>query len=147
MHIDIMREPTSVSTTIGRLLIDGRDECYTLEDPVREIPGEPVEAWKIAKITAIPTGIYRVTIDWSYRFRRYMPHILGVTGFTGIRFHPGNVVRDVEGCVAVGKSRYRQYLAHSVEAFEVLFEKIAVALDHREEVTVALAADSTISRV
>lgn len=147
MHLDVIRQPTVLSTTIGELLIDGKHECLTLEDAVREIPGEAVEVWKIKGATAIPSGIYHVTIDWSYRFRRYMPHILGVTGFTGVRIHPGNTVRDVEGCIAVGQSRYNVVLLKSVDAFEVLFEKLAVALDRGEDITLAIAENRPLSRV
>ena len=85
--------------TFGKLSIDGAFECYTLEDPV------PADGVKVAGRTAIPKGIYPVTITWSPRFQRELPLIGYVPGFSGVRIHAGNTVRDTEGCVLVGQSR------------------------------------------
>lgn len=85
--------------TLGKLSIDGAFECYTLEDPV------PPDGKKVAGRTAIPKGLYPVTITWSPRFQRDLPLIHYVPGFSGVRIHAGNTVRDTEGCVLVGQSR------------------------------------------
>jgi hypothetical protein len=70
--------------------------CYTLEDVVRP-PGV-----KVQNETAIPAGIYTLAIDWSNRFQRYMPHVLNVPMFDGIRIHSGNRDVNTEGCPLVG---------------------------------------------
>lgn len=94
-----LAEPTY---TLGVLTLDGSPCCFTLEDTVREVPGAPVETWKIARATAIPVGMYDLVIDLSIRFGRLMPHLLEVPGFTGIRFHAGHTVTDTEGCPLLG---------------------------------------------
>lgn len=75
--------------------------CFTLEDEIREIPGKPVQEWKIPKETAIPQGTYKVIVDRSTRFKIDLPHILDVPGFGGIRIHGGNKAENTEGCLLV----------------------------------------------
>ena len=58
----LQRDP---DVTIGSLSIDGDFECWVLEDTVREVPGQPVAAWKVHGKTAIPFGTYDVTISPS----------------------------------------------------------------------------------
>lgn len=97
----LTRHPSQGAATIGQWYMPGFN-CYTLEDQVREVPGRPVTEWKVPGATAIPRGRYKVVIDWSNRFKRNMPHILGVEGFDGIRVHSGATAADTEGCVCVG---------------------------------------------
>jgi hypothetical protein len=59
--------------------------CWTCEDEVREVPGQPVATWKVPGKTAIPAGIYEVDITMSQRFGRDLPVLLAVPGFTGVR--------------------------------------------------------------
>lgn len=73
-------------------------ECFTLEDVVRELPGSPVSTCQIAS----QIGTYQVTIDFSNRFQRQMPHVLNVPGFDGIRIHSGNSAADTEGYILLG---------------------------------------------
>lgn len=88
--------------TIGVLSINDQALCYTLEDRVRELPDVPVEAWKVPGSTAIPRGSYRVLLDWSERFKRILPRLLDVPGYTGVRIHAGNTAANTEGCILVG---------------------------------------------
>ena len=92
-------------TTIGETSIDGKRFGYCLEDAVREIPGQPVESWKIHGKTAIPLGTYRVTLEYSPHFKRIMPSIHGVKGFSGLRIHGGKDSDDTEGCPIFAKNR------------------------------------------
>lgn len=73
--------------------------AYTGEDRLRDGPKVPNE-------TAIPSGCYRVVLDYSTRFKRIMPHVLSVPGFEGIRIHQARkavpVEFSTEGCVCVG---------------------------------------------
>ena len=81
--------------TLGRL--EAGDKTFqTLELP-----------WKdnVVKISCIPTGTYPVTMDWSPKFQRRMPHIMGVEWRTDILIHPANSVEELQGCVAIGKAR------------------------------------------
>ena len=113
MKLTLLREPTIGASTFGVLFVDGRFECFTLEDALREGP-------KVHGETAIPAGTYGVQVTFSPRFRRRLPLLLGVPGFEGIRIHPGNHHEDTEGCILVGLRRH-------VEGRAVLESRIAMA--------------------
>jgi len=81
--------------------VDGRPFCRTLEDAVREVPGEPVWRWKVPGETAIPAGTYRLALVDSPRFGPGTIAVLGVPGFSAVRIHGGNTVDDTEGCILV----------------------------------------------
>jgi hypothetical protein len=68
MNLILQRRELSNYSTIGSLSIDGKYECVTLEDKVREIPGVPVSQWKVYGKTAIPVGRYKVILSMSGRF-------------------------------------------------------------------------------
>tara|TARA_R110000868_G_C10848773_1_gene760647 strand:+ start:409 stop:849 length:441 start_codon:yes stop_codon:yes gene_type:complete len=91
--------------TIGDLTIGGHHIAWVCEDTVREIPGVPVEEWKIKGSTAIPYGRYQIKRTFSNRFQRTMPQLLEVPGFEGIRIHSGNTSVDTEGCLLPGLER------------------------------------------
>lgn len=101
---------------------------YALEDKVREIPGKPVEDWKVKGATAIPMGRYRVVISPSNRFKRLMPELLFVPGFTGIRIHSGNTEADTEGCLLLGTSRGPDRVNDSRVAFGQFLEQLKTVL-------------------
>lgn len=128
MNIKLARDFFGPACTFGKLYVDDRYECETLEDVVRpagvKIPGE----------TAIPFGRYKVVIDFSQRFQRMMLHVLDVPMFEGVRIHKGNTVRDTEGCVLVGLVRSGAALQMSAAAFQPLFDKVHAALGQGQEV-------------
>lgn len=102
MNIQVKRFFYGDKHTIGRMYVDGQYLCYTLEDKMREIPNKAVSDWKVYAQTAIPTGVYRLMISMSNRFKKPLPQILNVDGFSGIRIHAGNTSADTEGCILVG---------------------------------------------
>lgn len=85
----------------GILNIAG-EEFHTLEPVDKRIEG--LNAFEISqkKICAIQTGIYKVTISWSPRFKKYLPVVIGTIGFSGIRIHPLNWPDESEGCIGLG---------------------------------------------
>jgi hypothetical protein len=89
------------------MYIDGEYLCDTLEDEVRP------EGIKIYGKTAIPYGVYQVTMSYSPKFERSMPLILNVPNFEGVRIHSGNSVTDTEGCVLVGRNKVKGGLVES----------------------------------
>lgn len=124
-HILVHRQFVYDDTTIGRVFVDGVDHCYSLEDTIREVPGVPVDKWKIKGKTAIPKGTYKVILSFSNRFQREMIEVLGVPGFEGIRIHGGNDAGDTEGCILVARNRPSERIIQGSEAsyFEDLVRK------------------------
>jgi hypothetical protein len=131
MLMTLLREPSDAGATIGRLSIDGRHECYTCEDVVRNGP-------KVHGQTAIPAGRYRIVVTHSPRFGRRLPLLLDVPGFEGIRIHAGNTANDTEGCILPGLGRLRASVTQSRIAFEQLFSKIDAALNGGEDVWIEI---------
>ena len=86
--------------TVGRLYVDGKFFCNTLEDTVRDLHRER----KLPGKTAIPYGEYKVVFNWSPKFGRNLPRLLNVPAFEGILIHPGNTADDSSGCILVGKN-------------------------------------------
>jgi hypothetical protein len=94
MHVTVQRQALKDDRTLGELLIDGQHFCWTLEDAVRET--------KLPGITAIPAGVYEVIVNFSARFSRPLPLLLGVPNFTAVRLHAGNGPDNTEGCILIG---------------------------------------------
>jgi hypothetical protein len=117
------------TVTIGELTIGPKHICWVLEDPVREIPGVPVEEWKIKGQTAIPYGRYRIQRTFSNRFGHTTPQLLDVPGYEGIRIHPGNTASDTEGCLLPGLER----MASSVGSSQLAYREILKWMDTIEQ--------------
>lgn len=140
MNLTLQRDPSGASCTIGELSVDGKLECFTLEDVVRcDNPATPAdEGQKVYGQTAIPAGRYKVIITFSNRFGVDMPILLDVPGFTGIRIHPGNTDADTLGCILVGQAKHIEQISRSRPAYNKLYEKIETALDAGEEVWIEI---------
>jgi len=119
MIVSIKRIYKSENSTIGEMTIDGKWECYTLEDKERDV--------KIKSETAIPKGTYKVIINQSNRFKKLLPLLLNVPNFEGVRIHPGNSNHDTEGCILVGRTKSKDFIGQSRKAFESLFAKMKLA--------------------
>lgn len=119
MQLLLQRAASSAHSTIGELFVDGKHECYTLEDVVRPV--------KLAGVTAIPAGDYEVVITYSERFKCPMPLLLNVPNFSGVRIHVGNYPANTEGCILVGQSKGVDQINNSKAAFSHLFEQLMVA--------------------
>ena len=104
MKLKLIRQFGTEGFTEGKLYIDDVFECYTVEDEDRHLEAGGV---KIPAVTAIPKGSYEVVLSMSPRFKRILPEVLNVPGFTGVRIHSGNSSKDSEGCILVGSSNDR----------------------------------------
>ncbi len=137
MELVLVRYPSGSKCTIGTLYLNDIFECFTLEDIVREIKGKPVEQWKIHGATAMTSGKYKMIIDMSNRFKRLLPLVLDVPGFSGIRFHPGNTDADTDGCVlpAIMVAPDKNSVMNSRKAFDNLFAKMQAAIAAGEKIT------------
>lgn len=138
MKLHLVRKKFTNKSTIGELLVDGRFECYILEDPVREVPGVPVEQWKVHGNTAIPVGTYSVIVNVSTRFKKLLPLLLNVPGYAGVRIHPGNFPEDTEGCLLPGVVQSYNKVLNSRKAFDPLFNKILNARNSNLPVTITI---------
>jgi hypothetical protein len=118
--------------TLGDMFIDDIWACYTCEDMVRP------DGVKIDGATAIPYGTYPVIIDESTRFKRPMPHILNVKGFSGIRIHKGNNELQTEGCILVGMSRGMNSIWDCQPAFDKVYGAIEACLKRGETCTIKI---------
>ena len=88
--------------TIGRLEDEtGNRICDTLEPTWRNYKRGEL---KVPRKSAVPEGTYPVVITKSKKFGKYLPLLVGVPGFEGIRIHSGNTVNDTEGCILVGQN-------------------------------------------
>jgi len=110
MQINLIRTHFSDVCSIGELTIEGDEfRCYTLEDCDRHLSQtdstEAIEKIKVYGKTAIPYGTYEVVINFSNRFKKFMPLLIGVKGFEGIRIHAGNTEADTLGCVLTGTEK------------------------------------------
>ena len=79
---------------------NGKHLADTLEPQWRALArGEK----KVAGKTAIPEGTYDVVVTKSPRFGTFLPLLVGVPGFEGIRMHAGNNAEmDSKGCILLG---------------------------------------------
>ena len=139
MLLKVDRIQRDADVTIGRMLVNGVFECWTLEDAVREKPGRPVSEWKIARETAIPIGRYQVIVNQSARFKRMLPLLVNVPGYTGVRIHPGNTAANTDGCILLGDVRLQKSIGQSRLAFDRVFSLINTALVSGEFVHVEIA--------
>ena len=121
MKLILERKYKKETYTIGNLYIDYNNNfdpeyfCNTIEDKVRP-KGE-----KVYGKTAIPAGTYPIVITYSPKFKRELPLIFNVPGFSGVRIHPGNDENDTEGCILVGENKVKGKVINSQITFLKLF--------------------------
>lgn len=117
MHVVIDRKWPKSEYTIGRVYINGEFFCNSMEDCDRGLQQwwseAEVQAAKVYGETAIPKGKYIVTMDYSPKYKRAMPHVMNVKGFSGIRIHSGNTAKDSLGCVLLGDNTKKGWISNS----------------------------------
>lgn len=145
MNLNLQRTTLSANSTEGKLFIDGKFECYTLEPTDREKIGEPVSSWKIPGKTAIPVGTYGVEVTYfvpqsalGQGSGYYAPLLDNVPGFIGIRIHIGNFPTDTEGCILVGNTVEQDEVLNSRDAFNSMMAKIQAARNRGEPVQITV---------
>ena len=85
MYIRLIRNKPQGNAITGRLVINGRWFCYTLERVGYQIPAL----------------CYHVAVTMSPKFKRLMPIVQNVPQRSGIRFHRGTKPEHSTGCILV----------------------------------------------
>lgn len=149
MKLKVERKWPKATYTIGRLFVDGKYFCNTLEDRDRGLfqtdSLEQIKSLKVYGETAIPAGTYEVSlsilspkygaIKWYNELcGGKMPRLLGVPGFEGILIHPGNTALDTLGCILVGKNTKVGQLTESKATFKALYKEMKKAWKNGEKI-------------
>ena len=87
---------------------------------------------------AIPEGRYPVVITWSPKFQKWLPLLLHVPGFEGIRIHAGNTAADTAGCILVGQNTKPGQVLDSAIWLKRLKDKIVEAKARGEPVWITI---------
>ncbi|WNO06057.1 DUF5675 family protein [Rhodoferax mekongensis] len=138
MHFTMFREKSVGAATLSKLYLGLDFVCDILEDEVRELPGVPVDKWKIHGVTAIPSGVYQVIAETSGRFGPETLTLIGVPGYKYIRIHGGNRSTDTEGCLLPGMRNGPNSVASSRDNLAKLKAMILPALKRQERVTIEI---------
>mgnify|MGYP003237539372 FL=1 len=134
MKLGVERLWKKPAYTVGRLFVDGKFFCNTLEDTVRDLSNEK----KVYGKTAIPYGEYKVVYNWSPKFGRNLPRLLNVPAFEGILIHPGNTADDSAGCILVGRNTEVGRLTESRYTSDKLNVLIEDAQRRGESITIEI---------
>ena len=128
MELKVKRLYKKSDYTIGKMYIDGVYFCDTVEDTDRgltsEMTYEEIARRKVYGKTAIPTGRYDVAISYSPKFKRSLPLLLSVKGYSGIRIHNGVNADSSLGCIIVGENKIKGGVINSRQTMERLMYRL-----------------------
>ena len=128
MEILVKRLYKKSEYTIGKMFIDGVYFCDTVEDTDRgltsEMTYEEIARRKVYGKTAIPTGRYDVAISYSPKFKKNLPLLLSVKGYSGIRIHNGKDANSSLGCIIVGENKIKGGVINSRQTMERLMYRL-----------------------
>ena len=138
--------------TIGKLYIDGKYFCDTLEDKDRGLTSNMSVAQicgvKIKGETAIPTGRYLVDMKTvsprfggraQYQFcKGRLPRLCNTPGYQGVLIHCGNTAKDTEGCILVGENKERGKVLNSTATFRKVYAKLKAADERSEQIWITI---------
>lgn len=136
MKLDVIRYSSQHESTLGLLFIDGKFECYTLEDEERSV--------KVFGETRIPKGSYDIRFRkegghnarYSKKFgvdHMGMLEVKDVPNFKYVLIHIGNTDDDTAGCLLVGNTANNNkikdgFIGDSTGAYKSMYRKVAVEL-------------------
>jgi hypothetical protein len=141
MKLTLVRFHDSTKATAGLLFVDGKFECYTLEDEKRDV--------KVMHETCIPAGTYEIKLrtegthheEYKKKFPDHigMLHLQNVPKFQFILIHIGNTDKDSSGCILVGNQVTKiPSLVDSTNAYKSLYTKVSAAFKNKEKVTIEI---------
>ena len=142
MEIEIKRLWKKSNYTIGKVYIDGKYFSESLEDKDRGLtstmPLEEIKNKKVYGKTAIPSGLYTILYTYSPKYKRLMPLVDGVKGFSGIRIHSGNTPEDSLGCILLGKNTKVGMVTESRVTCNSFYKLIEEAIKKGEKITLEI---------
>ena len=145
VKLKLQRIAKKESYTIGKLYVNGEYFCDTLEDPIRNLVDNNNDGdfndegeGKIWGQTAILNGEYEILYTFSPKFKKLMPVLVGVKGFSGIRIHAGNSANDTHGCILCGKNKIKGGLVDSRITCDKLYTLIKSAKDANKKVIITI---------
>ena len=106
MYIQLIRNKPQGNSITGRLVIDGRWFCNTLERVGYQIPAL----------------CYHIAVTHSPKFKRLLPIVQNVPQRTGIRFHRGTKPQHSTGCILLPADK------------EVELTNLLNSIQHEEEI-------------
>jgi len=132
MKITVLRYSSDTDSTLGIVFINGKFQCYSLEDEFREV--------KVKGETRIPKGVYTLGVQENLTpltkkyldrhdfFERHL-HVKNVPNFTGIYIHLGNTDEHTDGCLLLGNEVNNNRLKagrlnDSVSAYKEFYLKV-----------------------
>ena len=138
MEILLKRIAKKPNYTIGKLYIDGKYFCDTLEDKDRGLTQSMEEAEilkiKIKDQTAIPTGKYKIDMNtvsprfknnsWAKLYKGIVPRLINVPGYSGVLIHPGNTTSDTSGCILLGQNKVVGQVINSQITWKAFMQKV-----------------------
>ncbi len=138
MELILKRKYYNADYTIGRLYHGMSYLCDTLEPSTHGLANK---AWTAPKIklakerygsVAIPPGRYPLLVTKSLRLGRWLPLLIGVKGFEGVRIHAGNTPHDTRGCILPGYNRRKGCVLESNACLRVIMKLLADAYGRGE---------------
>lgn len=100
MELKVVRSVHNENSTLGKMYLNNEFFAFTCEDKVRNLNGD--KSKKVDGKTAIDPGRYEVILSFSNHFQKYLPLLMNVACFEGIRIHGGNTAADSLGCILIG---------------------------------------------
>lgn len=109
MNIEVHRNAPNDFCIVGDFQYDGKifksmELPLTFEDQ-ENVPDK----------TCIPAGTYEVRNLFSDKWKRMMPHVMGVLNRTGIEIHPASEPENILGCTAIGRNWFNQKPSSSTD--------------------------------
>lgn len=149
MNILVNRIAKLPTYTIGKLYIDGKYICDTLEDVDRgllqNMSIKEINSRKVYGSTAIPAGTYLISMDivspkfknrtWAKPYGGKLPRLLNVPGFEGVLIHVGNTPEDTLGCILVGRNTIKGQVCDSTANFKLLMRYL---INTNETITITI---------
>lgn len=137
IKLKLQRTFKGVSYTIGKLYLNDKYFCDTLEDTDRGLRStmsvEEIEKIKVYSQTAIPTGTYKIDMNtvspkFKDRAKPYggkLPRLINVKGYSGVLIHVGNKPEDTLGCILVGENKVKGQVINSTATFNRLMTELS----------------------